>query len=383
MKISTSAVATLKRLSNDYAAAGFGPHETWVFAPETGEEPSFKELWALQLIRPFGAGARMFRFTERGQKWAMEHRDDPVNGERPMKDPPDINGADSVLDDATRVLLHLSNAGQPPRQGHMALEGNALVGPLNLTPERINDAVDILEESGFVETGRYLGTHPFVFKDVSLTARGRLEAGRLKQPPRPTPSTAPSAADAPRVRRVLNPVGSPYGFQDEEWEQVQRDQGDPQKLIVVFGHQWNSSNFNSAELQRNVQESIQRALAEVTEVLPGRPPIQLDFRVLKAGYGSHLFNEIAKDILGADIAIFDTSDMNPNVFLELGVALTWGRRILPIRERSTQPPPSDISGQTWATYSDSGKIWDDDEHHAKMVAMVKRAVEKKLVTTSR
>jgi hypothetical protein len=127
---------------------------------------------------------------------------------------------------------------------------------------------------------------------------------------------------------------------------------------------------------------MQKALVEAIDQLPGRPPVELDFRILKAGYGSHLFNEIAKDIIGADIAIFDTSDANPNVMLEMGVALTWGRRVLPIREHSTPPPPPDISGQTWTTYSNSGGTWDDPEHHAKLVAMVKRAVEKKLVVSA-
>ena len=53
-------------------------------------------------------------------------------------------------------------------------------------------------------------------------------------------------------------------------------------------------------------------------------PVQLDFQSLAAGYGGHLFNKIARDIIGADIAVFETSNLNPNVMLEMGVALTWG-----------------------------------------------------------
>jgi hypothetical protein len=51
-----------------------------------------------------------------------------------------------------------------------------------------------------------------------------------------------------------------------------------------------------------------------------------------------------------DIAVFDVSDLNPNVMIEIGVALTWGIRMLLIRENGSPTPPSDISGQTWAKY---------------------------------
>jgi len=42
---------------------------------------------------------------------------------------------------------------------------------------------------------------------------------------------------------------------------------------------------------------------------------------LSAGYGRHLFNEIASDIISADIAVFEASDLNANVMIEIGVAL--------------------------------------------------------------
>jgi hypothetical protein len=121
------------------------------------------------------------------------------------------------------------------------------------------------------------------------------------------------------------------------------------------------------------------ALQEACQLLAGSPKVALDYRPLKGGYGGHLFNEIARDIISADIAVFDTSDLNPNVMVELGVALTWGTLVLPIREETTSGPPSDISGQTWATYSKSGSIWTERDHQAKLVALVLRAVREKLV----
>ncbi len=101
------------------------------------------------------------------------------------------------------------------------------------------------------------------------------------------------------------------------------------------------------------------------------------FQSLAAGYGEHLFNEIARNIISADIAVFDTSDLNPNVMLEIGVALTWGVRVLPIKEEKCQKPPSDISGQTWADYRKSGGEFVDPDHKNKLCRMVERAARKK------
>jgi hypothetical protein len=105
--------------------------------------------------------------------------------------------------------------------------------------------------------------------------------------------------------------------------------------------------------------------------------VALDFRTLKAGYGEHLFNEIARDVISADIAVFDTSYQNPNVMLEMGVALTWGVRVLPIKKEGCPKPPSDISGQTWADYRSSGSEFVDTDHESKLVRMVERSARKK------
>jgi hypothetical protein len=290
-----------------------------------------------------------------------------------------------ILEDATAILLFLGDYGEGSKKGHGTMEGSDFMGPLQLTPERVNDAVSTLEENGYVEVARYLGTRPFSFKYVALTTRGRREAERLvvRKAPTEAAPTSTASPSVPRVRRSPDPVGSPYGFEDADWESVERDRRDGHQLIVVLGHQWNSTHFDTAALKANVEATLQRALAEALTKLPDHPDAKLDYRPLKGGYGGHVFNEIARDIIGADIAIFDTSDMNPNVMLEMGVALTWGIRVLPIREASSEKPPSDVSGQTWTTYTDSGASWTDPEHHEKLTAMVLRAVRKKSAATDR
>ena len=63
--------------------------------------------------------------------------------------------------------------------------------------------------------------------------------------------------------------------------------------------------------------------------------------------------------------------------LELGVALTWGVRVLPIKLHSQPKPPSDVSGQTWADYTEDAASFIDSEHEDKLVRMVERAMRKK------
>ena len=63
--------------------------------------------------------------------------------------------------------------------------------------------------------------------------------------------------------------------------------------------------------------------------------------------------------------------------MRLGVALTWGIRVLPIRKKGCPETPNDISGQTWVEYENDGSIFKDKEHEKKLYAMVERAAKKK------
>ncbi|MES1225410.1 MAG: hypothetical protein ABUT20_58555, partial [Bacteroidota bacterium] len=109
----------------------------------------------------------------------------------------------------------------------------------------------------------------------------------------------------------------------------------------------------------------------------GVEKINLDFKPLSAGYAEHLFNQIAREIISSDIAVFETSDLNPNVMIETGVALTWGKRVLLIKNRNCPIPPSDISGQTYADYNSNAEQFLSSNHEQQMIGMIGRAVMKK------
>ena len=283
--------------------------------------------------------------------------------------------------DAATVLGVLAKA---PRDQYV--DRNEVGRLSGLSPERVNDAVAWLVGSGYVEWIQTFGTAPYDFNAVSITSRGRYENQRLAADLEGRSDTAvgkepPSVFAGPdSVREVLplppSPIGSPYGFTDEDWEAVSERKHQSQVLHAVLGHQFVSEYFDTEALRRNIEVMLQGAVNRYNTG-PGRRPVALDFRALSAGYGEHLFNEIARDIIGADIAAFETSDLNPNVMLEMGVALTWGVRVLPIKLDGRPKPPSDVSGQTWADYRDSATVFVDPDHERKLVRMIERAIRKK------
>jgi hypothetical protein len=251
------------------------------------------------------------------------------------------------------------------------IDGKRIQELTELTPQEINDAVSILIDSNYTEWLQEFGTHPFDFSCVWITPRGKMEYERMKKENEQVSPTAKTTIYEP-----LTPVGSPYGFEDEDWEIVADKKSRGNILSVVFGYQFKSERYDSVRLKENVERSFKSAVDDYNS-LKNAIPVSLEFHPLAAGYGEHLFNEICRDIISADIAVFDTSDLNPNVMLEMGVALTWGVRVLPIKMKDCPKPPSDISGQTWADYENSGHAFVDPDHSVKMLRMVERSARKK------
>lgn len=272
----------------------------------------------------------------------------------------------SIEESANIVLRFLYDR---PRKAGELVEGPDIISATNLSPDEVNDAVAILRDAGLLEGIDFLGTAPFDFGAVSITARGRHEVERAKQ------VTAAGAPPQMSVR-APTPVGSPYGFEDEHWELVTLRRGEIERLHVVLGYQFQSPHYASEVLRTNVEATFAKAVRAANS-LPGARQAELTFRSLAAGYGSHLFNEIAADVIAADIAVFDVSDLNPNVMIEIGVALTWGTRVLLIKNEACAKPPSDISGHTWVDYQDSASRFPDPDHDAKLLRMVQRAVARK------
>jgi hypothetical protein len=271
-----------------------------------------------------------------------------------------------IVANAARILSKLVASDQ----GHVRPDEIAeLTG---LRPEEINDAVEYLEDLGAVEIVRYLGTAPYTFGGVHVGSRGRYLHYELER----QQGEADVAKEPALPARPVNPVGSPYGFTDQDWEFVALRHADSETLYVVFGLQFESQYYQLEALLQSVWQRFLEALQAYNSARR-RSGVELVFEKLAAGYGEHLFNTIARSIIGSDIAVFEVSDRNPNVMIELGVALTWGVRVLPLREGASPEPPSDISGQTWVKYLNSGAQILDDDFEPKLQQMVQRALAKK------
>lgn len=267
----------------------------------------------------------------------------------------------TLAEDAATLLAYQAKADRDKE-----LTGEHLVEATGIPAERLNDAVVLLEDNGYAKARRYLGTAPFNFYSVAITPQGRLETELAE--------TRSLEGESVAVRQSPYPVGSPYGFKDEDWELIRLEQYSP-KLIVAFGHQFESRYYNTERLTNKLRDDFTVALAATQQ--EAAHEFTLDFVPLRAVYGTHVFNQIAAQIIASDIAVFETSDLNPNVMIEMGVALTWGTRVHPIRHMDSPELPSDISGQTWARYWDDGFDWEDSDHVRKLAAMVGQAIRKK------
>ena len=265
-------------------------------------------------------------------------------------------------------------------------------------PRDINDAIKYLEDLDAVDVLKALGTSPYNFLNVEVKSRGRylyyeifsdekrtiLDENKIKQsqvqmkdvkPVEKTPKSDLKVQIIPE--RTYYPVGSPYGFTEDNWESVSLKKTNRNILEVVFGLQYVSDYYNIEDIIKNIKSYFEIAIENFNLNNPEEGNVKLKFRKLTAGYGEHVFNSIAESIIGSDIAIFEVSDNNPNVMIELGVALTWGITVLPLIEKSSSEIPSDISGQTWIKYEKSGEIIHDHDFEDKLNITVQRAIFKK------
>lgn len=268
-------------------------------------------------------------------------------------------------------------------EGEAFARGDDLCKATNLKPVQINDAIELLHDSGLVERLTTMGTTPYNFYLVKITARGKYEVERRKALKEAVSATQPDSLDL--LERYLAvdqtikpriPVGSPYGFTYLNWEVVSSRQADKKVLYVVLGCKFKSSHYDTKELRKNVKSMFELAVQRYNKENRGAS-ISLEFIPLHAGYGGHLFNAIAQDIISSDIAVFETSDLAPNVFVEVGVALTWGSRVFLIKNKGCPPPPSDISGHTFADYLDNAKTFVDSQHKENLYRMVEHAIRSK------
>lgn len=90
-----------------------------------------------------------------------------------------------IKEDAIRTLALMASylpENEPESQrGHCSFENKHIQELTGFDLPQLHDVIELMEQSGYIEVERYLGTHPYDFGSVSLTARGRLEAEKVKK----------------------------------------------------------------------------------------------------------------------------------------------------------------------------------------------------------
>lgn len=242
-----------------------------------------------------------------------------------------------------------------------------------LEPEAIDRAVDYLDDLGAVKACGP-ASHPFAFRDVRLQSRGRFlyQAMRAVQQAEPPESEAWRLLPDPPP----NPVATPYGLTAEDWAVVALRKTDSQTLHVVLALQFVSPYYDMKALIRNIEGRFRRAVQEYN-YRHYEAMITVRFEHLLAGLKPDPFNRVARDIVGADLAVFETSDCNPNVMLEMGVALTWGVPVVPLRRAAARPIVLDVSGQGYVLHENSAAHILCEAFDEELVGTIEQAIRMK------
>jgi len=134
--------------------------------------------------------------------------------------------------------------------------GAQITSDTDLSPDEINYAVEYLVDSDLAQWNRSLDADPYSFGSVEITSRGLFEFSRLDQVDLGEESEI-GALPPP------TPIGSPFGFTDEDWEIVTEQKRQADKLFVVFGFQYVSTLYNSTSLTRYTRNMFKRAKVRV------------------------------------------------------------------------------------------------------------------------
>lgn len=124
------------------------------------------------------------------------------------------------------------------------------------------------------------------------------------------------------------------------------------KLKVFVGYQIESEYHDTEDLK----EAIFKAKEIVEENFSN---IDLEIKFGEFGAGKVLFNEVLSAIKDCEIAIFDISENNPNVLIEVGLAYGNNKQVILLKNESSKERfkvSSDISAFIYVPYKDKEAV---------------------------
>ena len=116
---------------------------------------------------------------------------------------------------------------------------------------------------------------------------------------------------------------------------------------IFLGYQFKSDYYSAASLQNTLVSATQIVTEDYKERGLSLQPDQVGHRE-----GEHITCEICEKIQRAVFCVFEISNLNPNVMLELGMALGIGRKYALLRHTDSKDPSSDMGGLKYISYSD-------------------------------
>jgi predicted nucleotide-binding protein len=104
-----------------------------------------------------------------------------------------------------KAVAEWSTGPDDDQRGRHALDGQAVVQATGLSPDRIDDAVDLLDNAGHISATRWAGTSPFGFGQIELKPSGRLTYQKTIARISVTTGTSPKATTMsnPDPRKVF------------------------------------------------------------------------------------------------------------------------------------------------------------------------------------
>lgn len=122
------------------------------------------------------------------------------------------------------------------------------------------------------------------------------------------------------------------------------------RLNVFVGYQ-HHSDFHDSKAIRSLIVSLDKHLQRKDNMF-------LNVQYGKFPPGSVLWTEVTKAITDSDICIFDISENNPNVMIEVGLALGLGRQVFLLKNEESKrfSTPSDLRSTIYVTYQSTKKL---------------------------
>ena len=89
-------------------------------------------------------------------------------------------------------------------------------------------------------------------------------------------------------------------------------------------------------------------------------PVELIIEYGEFAPGTQLWGEILEKITSSDISIFDISENNPNVLLEVGISFGSDKQVILLKKEETKkryPTPSDLSAFVYIPYNSADELY--------------------------